>query len=228
MFTGAGVSQESGIPTFRDAQVGLWAKHNPEELASVRGFRRNPGLVWDWYRHRRQLCQSTQPNPGHVAIAELESTASEVVVVTQNVDDLHRRAGSSDILELHGNIFRYKCLDNNHPFDLTDDDENDSPPLCPYCDSFIRPDVVWFGEALPLGAIDRAVDLCRQCDVMLVVGTSGLVQPAALLPYEVAYQGGTVIEINPNLSEISDIADLSIQGPSGQVLPWILARIRGG
>lgn len=227
VFTGAGVSKESGLPTFRDAQGGLWARYNPEDLASLQGFRRNPELVWTWYQHRRTLYGDVEPNPGHRAIAELEALVPRVVVVTQNVDDLHRRAGSTDIIELHGNIYRYKCLDEGRLLKLEDLEGTDQvPPLCPYCGGLVRPDVVWFGEFLPPGALDRAIQESRQCDVMLVVGTSAIVQPAALLPYEAANHGASIIEVNPNPSGATRIADVFLQGPSGEVLPQVLHAVR--
>jgi NAD-dependent deacetylase len=227
VFTGAGVSRESGLPTFRDAQEGLWARYDPQELASVEGFRRNPELVWEWYRYRRDLCRAAQPNPGHRAIAELEELVPHVVVITQNIDDLHRRAGSSDIIELHGNIFRYKCLDADHPVDPEVAERADRvPPRCPTCGGLVRPDVVWFGEYLPGGAFERALEESRRCDVMLVVGTSGVVQPAALLPYEAAGHGATVIEVNPRPSELTHLADIFLQAPSGEVLPKVVESVR--
>jgi NAD-dependent deacetylase len=227
VFTGAGVSKESGLPTFRDAQEGLWARYDPEELASPEGFRRNPELVWNWYQYRRALYSEVEPNPGHLAIAELETLVPRVVVVTQNVDDLHRRAGSSDIIELHGNIYRYKCLDEGRRLDLEESEQTHQvPPKCPHCGSLVRPDVVWFGEYLPADAMDRAIQESRQCDVMLVVGTSAIVQPAALLPYEATNHGASIIEINPSPSGATRIADVFLQGPSGKLLPRLLDELR--
>lgn len=227
VFTGAGVSKESGLPTFRDAQEGLWARYNPEELASVTGFRRNPELVWRWYEYRRHLCRAAEPNPGHRAIAELEELIPRVVVITQNIDDLHRRAGSRELIELHGNMFRYKCLEANHPVDLeTLPDSAEIPPRCPTCGSLVRPDVVWFGEHLPEGAFERALDEVRRCDVMLVVGTSGVVQPAAMLPYEAVQHGTTVVEVNPRPSGITPLADIFLQAPAGKMLPRIVEEVR--
>lgn len=227
VFTGAGVSKESGLPTFRDAQEGLWARYDPEELASVAGFRRDPALVWRWYEYRRNLCRAAEPNPGHRAIAELERWVPRVVVITQNIDDLHRRAGSREVIELHGNIFRYKCLDANHPVDLeTLPDSEEIPPRCPTCGSLVRPDVVWFGEYLPEGAFERALAEARRCDVMLVVGTSGVVQPAAMLPHEAAQHGATLIEVNPRPSGITPLADIFLQAPAGEALPRIVEGVR--
>lgn len=227
VFTGAGVSKESGLPTFRDAQEGLWARYDPEELASLEGFRRNPELVWTWYQHRRTLYGDVKPNPGHHAIVELEAEVPRLVVVTQNVDGLHRRAGSSDIIELHGNIYRFKCLDEGRRLALEDLEEIEQvPPRCPHCGSLVRPDVVWFGELLPAHALDRAIQESRQCDVMLVVGTSAIVQPAALLPYEAANHGASIIEVNPNPSGATRIADVVLRGPSGELLPQVVDELR--
>lgn len=227
VFTGAGVSKESGLPTFRDAQEGLWAQYDPEELASLEGFRRDPELVWTWYQHRRALYGDVEPNPGHDAIVQLEELVPRVVVVTQNVDDLHRRAGSTDIVELHGNIYRYKCLEEERPLTLEDLGATDEvPPRCPHCGSLVRPDVVWFGEFLPTDALDRAIQESRQCYVMLVVGTSAIVQPAASLPYEAAEHGASIIEVNPRPSGATRVADVFLQGPSGDILPQVIDAVR--
>lgn len=227
VFTGAGVSKESGLPTFRDAQEGLWAKYDPEELASLEGFRRDPELVWTWYQHRRALYGDVEPNLGHEAIVELEDLVPRVLVVTQNVDNLHRDAGSSDIVELHGNIYDYKCLDKGHELKLEALEEQDEvPPHCPRCGSLVRPDVVWFGELLPRDALERAFAESRQCDVMLVVGTSAIVYPAAQLPHEAANHGASIIEVNPSPSGATDVADVFLQGPSGEVLPQVVEELR--
>lgn len=227
VFTGAGVSKESGLPTFREAQKGLWAQYNPEDLASLEGFRRNPELVWTWYQQRRTLYGDVQPNPGHRAIAELEDLVPAVVVVTQNIDNLHHQAGSTDVIELHGNILRYKCLDAGHQLHVDDLPQTaDVPPRCPRCGSLLRPDVVWFGELLPERALQRAFAESRRCDVMLVVGTSAVVQPAALLPYGAADRGSVIIEVNPNPSGATYLADVFLQGPAGEILPGIVDALR--
>jgi NAD-dependent deacetylase len=220
VLTGAGVSKESGIPTFRDAQTGLWANFNPEDLATPRAFRRNPSLVWQWYDFRRQAVEKVQPNPGHLALVELEKKIAKFTLVTQNVDGLHARAGSKNIVELHGNITRNKCFDNEHraddvPFDLKD------PPKC-HCGSLIRPDVVWFEEALPVSELKTATLACESCDVMLVVGTSGLVQPAASLPLVAARAGATLVEINPGKTPLTSSVDIYLDGASGEILPAIV------
>jgi NAD-dependent deacetylase len=233
VLTGAGVSKESGVPTFRDALDGLWARFDPQELATPAAFARNPKLVWDWYEHRRQMLLSVQPNPGHYAIAELEDLLPQVVVVTQNVDGLHRAAGSTDIIELHGNIRRHKCSNDCKGMptlvdvETLDWDRAEGPPACPNCGALVRPDVVWFTETLPPEALNRAMALCRAADAVLVVGTSGAVQPAASLPYYAKrWNDAYLIDVNPEEDEIAPIADLFLQGPSGQVLPELVRAMR--
>ena len=198
--TGAGMSRESGIPTFRDAQEGLWARYDPQQLATRQGFRDDPARVWGWYNYRRRLIRRCEPHAGHLALARLETVVPEMAVITQNIDGLHQRAGSATVIELHGNIGRFKCFDRDHPVTtpvpLSDAEGAVRPPLCERCRSPIRPDVVWFGEALPTGAFERAERYASGCDVMLVVGTSGLVYPAAGLPATARVSGATVIEVS--------------------------------
>ncbi len=184
--TGAGMSRESGIPTFRDVHEGLWARYDPEELATRHGFRDDPARVWGWYNYRRGLIARAQPHAGHHALVQLERLVPRVVVLTQNIDGLHQRAGSSSVFELHGSIHRFKCFERDHPVNLdipiSESDAPAEPPLCPECGSLVRPDVVWFGEFLSQDSVEEATALAGACDVMLVVGTSGLVYPAAGLP----------------------------------------------
>lgn len=225
VLTGAGVSKESGIPTFRDAQTGLWADYNPEQLATPQGFQKDPPLVWKWYDWRRKKLLEVDVNPGHKAIVDLEKLVDSVIVVTQNIDGLHQKAGSSDVLELHGSITRFFCFDNQHeakdeiPFDL------EKPPKC-HCGSLMRPGVVWFGEALPSRALMRAYAECENSQVVLVVGTSGLVQPAASLPMAAIMKGARLIEVNPEPTPISDTADVFLKGPSGKILPLLVGALR--
>lgn len=223
--SGAGMSRESGIPTFRDAQEGLWARFDPAELATERGFREAPERVWQWYAHRRERMAACAPHEGHRALVELGELLPEMVVVTQNIDGLHQRAGSPDVIELHGSIRRFKCLDRHHPFSAVLE-RSDSPPACPECGSPLRPDVVWFGEPLPAEATERAWELARDCDVMLVVGTSGLVWPAAELPHLAGASGAGVIEINPEPSEITPVADLFLRGGAGALITELVRRVR--
>ncbi len=229
VFTGAGVSAESGIPTFRDAQTGLWARYDPMKLASVDGFIRDPKLVWEWYAYRRKLVREKEPNPGHGALVELENWADRLTVVTQNVDSLHQRAGSDGVIELHGNITRVKCFRGEHVFPHWDDEAakgDELPPLCEHCGRMLRPDVVWFGEQLPAEALERSFALAESCGVMLVVGTSGNVQPAASLPLAARAAGARVIEVNPEPSEITRTANFMLRGASGEVLPLVVRELR--
>lgn len=224
VLTGAGVSKESGIPTFRDALEGLWANYNPEELATPEGFRKNPSLVWQWYDSRRQKVKDVEPNPGHYALAQLQKLVPEFFLCTQNVDGLHVRAGSTDVIEIHGSISRFKCFDKGHeqkdvPYDLKE------PPVCA-CGSLVRPDVVWFNEPMPEKLLKQAFAAAEKSDVALVIGTSGLVYPAASIPF-VAKQGGAkIIEINPNRTELTDSCDLFLAGPSGLILPQLVEQLK--
>jgi NAD-dependent deacetylase len=215
--TGAGMSKESGIPTFRDAPNALWENFDPEKLASPEGFLSDPSLVWRWYEDRRRMISTAQPNAGHAAIARLEGYFDRFVVVTQNIDDLHRKAGSKNIIEMHGNIFRFKCFDMGHPVDELPLDDR-VPPRC-RCGSLIRPDVVWFGELLPEEAVERAYKALENCDVMLVVGTSGVVYPVAGFPGVARRAGARIIEINPEETPITRLADVFLEGTAGEVLP---------
>lgn len=224
--TGAGMSRESGIPTFRDAMEGLWARFDPQELATETGFRRNPRRVWSWYAWRRHRVSEAEPHPGYFALVALETRVPELVIVTQNVDGLHAIAGSRDVVELHGSLRRVKCLDRHHPFagelpDAAGETETDPPP-CPVCGSPLRPDVVWFGEMLPERAVDRAWKLAAGCDVLLLVGTSGTVWPAADLPHVARRSGARVIEVNPEASEGTALADVFLQGRAGEMLPALV------
>jgi NAD-dependent deacetylase len=231
--TGAGISKESGIPTFRDALDGLWANYDPQKLATPRGFRQDPKLVWDWYQYRRELLAEARPNPGHYALAEMEDLLPQVVVITQNIDGLHHQAGSSDIITLHGDITRNKCFDDcqgNPTYvdieQLEDWDPEAGPPHCPHCGAWVRPAVVWFEELLPPGALERALQVSQQADVMLVIGTSGLVQPAASLPFAAKRGGARIVEVNPESSMLTPIADVHLAGPSGEMLPQVVAAMR--
>jgi len=228
VFTGAGVSKESGIATFREPETGLWAQYDPMDLATREAYVRDPAFVWSWYEHRFGAAAAASPNPGHIAIAELESLLPRVSVVTQNIDGLHQRAGSSDVIELHGSMFRFKCLPGKHTGFVLEDfaGQDVKPPRCPECGEPLRPDVVWFGEALPGDAIDSAQALSAACDVMLVVGTSGVVYPAAAMPLLAAEAGATVIDVNPERDALTAAADIFLQGRGGEVLPGLVAAVR--
>jgi len=221
VLTGAGVSAESGVPTFRDAQTGLWAKYTPEELATPRAFRRNPRLVWEWYAWRRKLVTDAQPNPAHLALAQMEALFPQFDLITQNVDGLHQRAGSTRVIELHGNISRTKCFDEG--IIVTNwKDTGDVPPKCPNCGGLLRPDVVWFEEPLPEAEIERAANASRTCDLFLSIGTSTVVYPAAALPLEALRTGATVVEINPQPTPLTAQAQFALAGAAGSVLPQLL------
>ena len=227
--TGAGMSRESGIPTFRDAMHGLWAQFDPQAMATEAGFRAHPRRVWSWYAWRRRRVSEAEPHAGHLAVADLEGLVPRLTLVTQNVDGLHALAGSREVIELHGNITRLKCLDRGHPFQgrLSESEELEhDPPPCPECGSPLRPDVVWFGEMLPEDAVRRAWAAAEACDAMLLVGTSGTVWPAAELPHVARESGARVIEVNPESSELTHLADVFLQGRAGEALPPLIAELR--
>lgn len=229
VLTGAGVSAESGVPTFRDAMDGLWSRYDPLELATQQAFLQNPKLVWDWYEYRREMVKKAQPNPGHFALAELQRRYPSLRIITQNVDDLHERAGSTDVIHLHGNIAATKCFYNCQGEPTIVDistlewDKENGPPPCPYCGRPLRPDVVWFGENLPAEHLNQALGLSSRVDLMLVIGTSGVVMPAAKLPFITRRSEGQVVEINPVKSEITQIANVWLEGASGEVPPQVVA-----
>jgi NAD-dependent deacetylase len=220
VLTGAGMSAESGVPTFRDAQTGLWAKFDPEQLATEEAFRANPSRVWDWYAFRREMVAKVEPNAGHRALAAFaQRHPGRLTLITQNVDGLHQRAGSPGVLALHGNIFEDKWLDMPKACCNADAAVAGSPPYCDRCGNMLRPGVVWFGEALPLQALAAAEDAAAACDLMLVVGTSGVVYPAAGLARMAA---GKVVIINPEPTGLDDAADAVLQGKAAQLLPQLL------
>ncbi|NNJ09576.1 NAD-dependent deacylase [Chloroflexales bacterium ZM16-3] len=222
VLTGAGVSAESGIPTFRDAQTGMWAQFDPEELASPAGFRRNPRLIWEWYAWRRELVAKAEPNPGHLALAELERRVPRLTLITQNVDGLHQRAGSAAPIELHGNIGRVTCSAEGVVIEQWDEAGDELPPRCPRCGAHLRPDVVWFGELLPEEAMAAAWDAARSCDLFLSIGTSGLVEPAASLPRVALQSGATVVVINLDVTTAARPPLYTINARSGELLPKLL------
>ncbi|MBP6440461.1 MAG: NAD-dependent deacylase [Caldilineaceae bacterium] len=224
--TGAGVSAESGIPTFRDAQTGLWARCDPMQLASQEGFAAAPGLVWRWYMERLRTVEHAAPNSGHVALAQLEQQACNFTLVTQNVDDLHERAGSRAVMHLHGRIDHFRCNLCTFEHTLTPSERTAPlPPPCIACGGPVRPGVVWFGEALPVRVLDHAWRAAERCDVMLVVGTSGVVYPAAQLPLLAHHAGARIIVVNLECSPLTDMADVCLQGPAGETLPALVAAL---
>lgn len=228
VFTGAGVSRESGIATFRDPEEGIWRKYDPMQMATLEGYVRDPEFVWAWYEHRFGKAADAEPNPGHYAIAALEGLVPSLTVVTQNIDGMHQRAGSSDVIELHGSMHRFACLYRKHgDFTLGDfADQDERPPRCPECGELVRPDVVWFGEALPEDEFDRGQRLSATCDVMLVVGTSGIVFPAAALPLQAAHAGAVVIDVNPEPGPLTSRATIYLKGRGGDILPRLVDEVR--
>ncbi|MCV6638728.1 NAD-dependent deacylase [Candidatus Albibeggiatoa sp. nov. NOAA] len=224
VFTGAGISAESGVPTFRDAQTGLWAKYDPLELATPEAFQRDPKLVWEWYAWRREKINHVKPNAGHLALVELAQQVPQFTLITQNVDGLHQQAGSQNVIELHGNIHRIKCANKQNVVENWQQLDG-SPPECPLCGDHLRPDIVWFGEALPVDAISNAFAAAEQCDVLFSIGTSSLVQPAASIPLEALQHGATVVEINPNPTPLTEQVTFSILGQAGQILPTLIRQL---
>lgn len=226
VLTGAGISAESGIPTFRDSQTGLWAKYDPHQLATPEAFASDPRLVMDWYRWRLHLIQQARPNPGHLALAEMERHVPHFTLVTQNVDGLHAAAGSSRLIELHGSIQRLRCSASG--CDYTQDNwPEDGLPTCPRCSALLRPDVVWYGEPLPSGALQAALQASRTCDLFFSIGTSGVVEPAASLPYEALRAGAVVVEINPQPTPLGVHARYEFTQPAGVILPRIVSAAWG-
>ncbi len=217
--TGAGISQESGIPTFR-GKDGLWRNYDPMKLATIDAFYDNPKLVWEWYNERRQNIFAAEPNLGHKAVVELEKF-SNVVVLTQNIDGLHQRAGSSQVLELHGSIVKIKCTVCDYKDEIFTE-FSDIPPLCK-CGNILRPDVVWFGEGLPQDVWQEAIVHANDCDVMVIAGTSLVVSPANTLPIYAKQNNATLVEINPDETIMTGDMDLSIRSTSATALPELVS-----
>ena len=222
-FTGAGISAESGIPTFR-GKDGIWNKLKPEELANFDAFIKNPRMVWEWYNHRKKIIHESKPNAGHLAIAEMQNLFDDVTVVTQNIDNLHRRAGSKNIYELHGNIERNYCI-KCRTFFNNELDFSDGIPKC-NCGGLIRPDVVWFGEYLPEDQFEGGERASVLSDMFFVVGTSAVVYPAAGLVLAAKRSGSFIVEVNIESTEISSLCDDSFFGEAGKILPEILNQIK--
>ncbi len=225
--TGAGISAESGVPTFRDPG-GLWERFRPEDLANVEAFLKKPQLVQTWYAYRRKLIEQVQPNPGHVALAELERMIPDFTLITQNVDRLHTRAGSKHVVELHGNIMRNYCIACGR--EATPEElealEHGLPARCKVCGGLIRPDVVWFGEVLPREALQEAQEAAERAEVFLSIGTSGVVYPAAELPLRAKEAGAYVVEINLQPSALTPFMDETIPGKAGELLPRLVETVR--
>ncbi|SCL13928.1 NAD-dependent deacetylase [Micromonospora nigra] len=228
VFTGAGMSAESGVPTFRDALTGLWQRYDAQQLATPEAFHADPALVWGWYEWRRDLVRRTTPNAGHLAVAEIEARVPHAVLVTQNVDDLHERAGSAAPVHLHGSLFAPRCSACDRPASVPDGGAEPvggrrlPPPRCAGCAAPVRPGVVWFGEALPQSALAAAVEAAASCDLLVTVGTSGLVYPAAEIPQVAARFGATVVQVDPGETALDEVADVNLRGTAAQVLPALV------
>jgi len=223
VLTGSGISAESGVPTFREAQTGLWEKFDPHELATPEAFLRDPELVWRWYRWRRDLVAKVEPNAGHRALVDLASNVSGFTLITQNVDGLHQRAGSDNVIEFHGNLFEDRCFVEGR---VVHDANDDAPmvPACTSCGADLRPGVVWFGEAIPEDALNNAMTAASICDLFFSIGTSSLVWPAAGLAETAREAGATIVEVNPNETPLSDMSDFCLSGNAGIVLPELISR----
>jgi NAD-dependent deacetylase len=222
VLTGAGVSAESGVPTFR-GEEGLWKNFRAEELATPEAFQRDPKLVWEWYDWRRGLITGLKPNPGHHALAEMEKKYADFTLITQNVDGLHEAAGSKNIVELHGNIWKVRCTVEGKVSDSHETPLGELPPRC-QCGAMLRPHIVWFGESLEPAVLQKAFEASRNCDVFIVAGTSAVVQPAASLAGLAADAGAFVIEVNPDHTPITSLVDAHLRGRSGEVLPLLLEK----
>jgi NAD-dependent deacetylase len=228
VLTGAGMSAESGIPTFRDAQKGMWAKYRAEDLATPEAFQANPARVWQWYEERRVQVRAARPHAGHQALVALESLVPALSVVTQNVDGLHQLAGSQNVTELHGNILRSKCHITGRSIstDWLANSSQDAPQSPYVSHGFARPDVVWFGEMLPSQALQQAMDTAVHCDFCISAGTTSLVQPAATLPLMALENGASLVEINPLETPLSPHADQCLRGPASEVLGAIVSQLK--
>ena len=238
VLTGAGISAESGLQTFREAQDGLWSQYRPEDLATPEAFARDPKLVWDWYAMRRNKVAEAAPNAGHYALMEMEAKIPDYTLITQNIDGYHKQAGNNNILELHGNIQQVRCFDGCGIFPVIASEElhpeaKQSPsadngvPCCPKCGAYLRPDVVWFGEDLPLDTLHAALDAAAQCQAFFSIGTSGLVQPAASLAHNARKNGAVIVEINLDPTPLSPHVDFALHGKSGKILPQLVKEVWG-
>ncbi len=224
VLSGSGISAESGVPTFREAQTGLWEKFDPHELATPEAFLQDPELIWRWYRWRRELVAKVEPNAGHRALVDLASQLREFTLITQNVDGLHQRAGSDNVIEFHGNIFEDRCFVEGCV--VTDaSDVSSAVPACPACGGQLRPGVVWFGEAIPEDALNKATAAASSCDLFISIGTSSLVWPAAGLAETARAAGARIVEVNPNPTPLSDMSDFCLSGNAGKILPELVSHL---
>lgn len=224
VLTGAGISAESGVPTFRGEQ-GFWRQQRPEDIATPQAFWRDPKFVWEWYDLRRQTTKEARPNSGHYAILDLENQKPNFNLITQNIDGLHQLAGSRNIIELHGNIWQIRCTKCGNVEENYDVPIREIPPNCKKCRALGRPNVVWFGEMIPMAAIDKTLVAIEQCQIMLIVGTSGVVEPAASMGLLAKQTGKTVIEVNLEPTVNSHLYDMDINGKSGEILPLLFKSV---
>lgn len=218
------MSAESGVPTFREALTGMWARFNPEDLATAEAFARDPDLVWQWYQWRRDLVAAARPNPAHVALAAMERLVPRLTLITQNVDGLHQQAGSRQVIEFHGNLHRNRCAVDRELVEM-DVSGSRRPPCCPRCGGLLRPDVVWFGEPIPVTALALARTAASDCDLFVSAGTSALVEPAASLAMLAQEAGAMLVEINPAETPLTVRADFRLQGSAGLVLPALASAL---
>jgi NAD-dependent deacetylase len=225
LLTGSGISAESGIPTFRGKE-GLWKTYRAEQLATFNAFIQDPKLVWEWYDWRRGIIASKEPNEGHLALAEWEELFPNFALITQNIDGLHQRAGSKNVIELHGNIWKHRCVEENTITENHDVPLDKIPPHCEKCGALLRPHVVWFGESLDGSILHNSFQLSSSCDVMFSIGTSSVVQPAASLPLSASEAGAKVIEINPDPTPLTGMADFSFRAKSGEFLPVLNEKLK--
>lgn len=227
IFTGAGMSQESGLEVYRDAVSGLWEKVDPMAMASINAWAKDPEPMWAWYLWRAHLAQQAQPNAGHVALRQWEDKAEEVWVTTQNIDNLHERAGSTHVTHLHGSLFHFRCSICSRPYKrvelITEAVERLTPPECPLCGNLVRPGVVWFGEMLPQKEWELAEERMAECDLLVIIGTSGTVHPAASLPLIAKRKGTRILEISPQQTDLTLISDYSWRTTAAEALPQLVA-----
>ena len=224
VLTGSGISAESGVPTFREAQTGLWERFDPHELATPEAFLTDPVLIWNWYRWRRDLVAKVKPNSGHRALVDLQAQVRDFTLITQNVDGLHQRAGSQNVIEFHGNLFEDRCFVEDCVV-MEEYDASATVPTCPACGSNLRPGVVWFGEAIPQNALQDSMTAASSCDLFLSIGTSSLVWPAAGLADTARAAGATIVEVNPDTTPLSNATDFQLNGNAGTILPELLERL---
>ncbi len=223
VLTGAGVSAESGVPTFR-GQEGLWRNYNPQELATPEAFNKDPTLVWEWYDWRRGLIAPLEPNPAHLAIAELEERSPSFLLITQNIDGLHKKGGSKQMLEIHGNIWNVRCVAEGNVTENHDVPLQNIPPMCS-CGAMLRPHIVWFGESLDPHILHQSLQAIETCDFLIVAGTSAVVQPSASFPIMARERGATVLEVNMEPTPISSLVNGSLFGKAGELLPQLVASL---